>query len=286
MGTAATIFTRLQQARVARKSLDDLFIKPTDHDPERAMIRREQIKGDYELHQVMVVYPERETIALTVPTLQIKAGERIGVLGKTGAGKSTLLRLLSGLHPAQQGQVLLDGAPLTGLDPIDLRRDVAYMSQQSGLFYGTLRDNITLGQRDLSAQAIDQALYLSGAEALVSSHPQGLDLLLHEGGAGLSGGQRQQLLLARLIARNPCVVLLDEPTAAMDELTERQLIERLTPWLSDKTLVIATHKPQVLRWVNRLLVVDRGKLVMSGPRDAVLAKLSPVANHQQQKVSS
>ena len=185
----------------------------------------------------------------------------MAILGRNGAGKSTLLQLLAGMQMPQQGQVMLDGLKLSVIDPSDVRRDVALLNQNASLFYGTLRENITMGMPHASEDELLRALRLSGAESLVQQLTRGLDHPILEGGKGLSGGQRQTLLLARTLIREPSVLLLDEPTAWLDDASERQLIDQLAPWLRQRTLVVATHRPAVLQWVDRIVVLDGGRVV-------------------------
>jgi ATP-binding cassette subfamily C protein LapB len=171
------------------------------------------------------------------------------------------------------GETTLDGIALAHIDPADLRRDVGLMSQQARLFHGTLRDNITLGAGQASDQEIIAALAVTGALDFVRQMPKGMDHLILEGGLGLSGGQRQSLLLSRLLIRQPQVLLLDEPTASLDDITERLLLEKLATWCTGRTLVVATHRVSVLQLVERIIVLDNGRIVIDDHRDAALARL-------------
>lgn len=173
-----------------------------------------------------------------------------------------------------KGAISLDGTQLNHIDPADIRRDVVLLSQHARLFHGTLSYNLTLGNPTASAKEVEQALILSGAMPLVQQLPDGLDHLILEGGLGLSGGQRQALLLARLILRNPNVVLLDEPTAALDDSAEQAFLTALKHWLGDKTLIVATHRLGVLSLVDRVLVLDQGHIALDAPRDEALKKLT------------
>jgi len=270
------VMARWQQAKVARKGLDELMKRPVDHPEHAKRLHRPAIAGAYDLADVRFRYGDGDgdgRPALEVGRLRIRAGERIALLGRNGAGKSTLLQLLSGLHAPQQGDVLLDSLKLSLIDPYDVRRDVAYLSQHANLFYGTLRENLTMGRPHASDDEIVEALKLAGALDFVQRLPHGLDHMVLEGGRGLSGGQRQLLLLARVLIRAPRVVLLDEPSASLDELSEQHLLNALGPWLEGRTLVVATHRPALLRWVERIVVVDNGRVVLDGSRDAVLDKL-------------
>jgi len=205
-----------------------------------------------------------------VPKLEIKAGEKIAILGRNGAGKSTLLQLFSGMQTPNQGKIKLDGVELGLIDPADVRRDMGLLNQNAHLFFGTVRENLTLGAPLANDDDILQALRITGALAFVQEKKEGLDHLILEGGVGFSGGQKQALLLARLLLRQPNILLLDEPTAAIDDVSEKQLIDHLKMWLGHRTLVVATHRRAVLELVDRIIVVNDGKIVMDGPRDQIL----------------
>jgi ATP-binding cassette subfamily C protein LapB len=169
---------------------------------------------------------------------------------------------------------MLDGAPLGQIDAADLRRAVGPLLQESSLFHGSLRDNLLLGTPLADDRALERALRIACADRLLLNQPQGLDLKLRESGAGLSGGQKQALMLARLVLREPQIVLLDEPTAALDESTEQRVIENLDAWLGQRTLVVATHRASVLAIVQRVIVIDGGRIVLDAPRDQALAALA------------
>lgn len=269
------IMSRWQQAKVAREGLDELMKRPVDQPLHCKMLHRPVIHGDYRFEGVKFRYEqEQKQPSLEVPALTIKAGEKVAILGRNGAGKSTLLHLLSGLQAPQEGNVLLDSLNLSMIDPYDVRRDVGFLSQQASLFFGSLRDNIIMGKPMATDDEIIQALTLSGALSLVQSLPDGLDHQIREGGKGLSGGQRQMLLLARTLIRNPRVLLLDEPTAWLDELSEQHLVEKLLPWLESRTLIVATHRPAVLKWVDRIIAVDKGLIVLDDTKHVVISQMS------------
>lgn len=283
LGQLTGVMLRWQQAKVAREGLDELMRKPVDQ-PERAMrVHRPVLRGEYSLSGVRFRYGEEGGRSiLDIARLDIAAGERVALLGRNGAGKSTLLQMLAGMHMPQEGQVLIDGLKTSVLDPMDLRRDVALLNQGAGLFFGSLRDNLTMGMPHASDDDLLRALNLSGAINVVRGLPEGLDYLIQEGGRGLSGGQRQQLLLARTLIREPNVLLLDEPTAWLDDASERQFIDNLESWLPGRTLIVATHRPAVLKWVNRVVVLEGGKVLRDGSKDQVLVK--PVAAPRQGRV--
>lgn len=265
------VLGRFQQAKVAKTGLDELMKRTVDQ-PERAhLIHRSVINGDYDLTDVSFKYSDGdEKPNLHIAKLVIRAGEKIAILGRNGAGKSTLLQLLSGMQEPTQGKIKLDGLELRLIDPADVRRDMGLLNQNAHLFFGTVRENLTLGAPLASDQEILNVLKITGALDFIQAKKEGLDFQILEGGTGFSGGQRQALLMARLLICQPNILLLDEPTSFLDEVTEKQLIDHLKHWLRPKTMIIATHRRAVLELVDRIIVVNDGKIVMDGPRDQIL----------------
>ena len=265
------VLGRWQQAKVAKEGLDELMKKPVDYPDRAQLIHRKAIVGDYDFKGVVFKYGDEDPRpSLVIPQLKIKPGEKVAILGRNGAGKSTLLQLLSGMQMPVQGKISLDGIDLTLLDPDDVRRDMSLLNQNAHLFFGTIRENLTLGAPLATDAEIVHALKITNALEIVEQKKEGLDHLVLEGGVGFSGGQRQALLLTRLLLRNPNIVLLDEPTASIDDVSEKMLIQHLKAWLGHRTLVVATHRPAVLQLVDRIIVIHDGKIVKDGPRDAIL----------------
>src|SRR5476649_486305 len=271
------VFSRWQHAKSAMRGLDDLLKKPIDRPEDAELSHCPTLSGHYQLRNVQYTYDkEQSPNVLGINQLEIKPGERVAILGKVGAGKSTLLKLLSGQADASQGKILIDGVDMKRIEPADVRRQLGYLSQDSRLFFGTLRQNLMLGYPHATDQEMLQALRISGALSMVQADASSLDKVINEGGRGLSGGQRQMVMLSRLILRNPQVVLLDEPTASMDEALEEYVIRQLHTWLTGRTLVVVTHRPALLKLVDRIVVMDNGRVVADGPRDQILA--SAVSN--------
>lgn len=266
------VLSRWQSAKVARKGLDDLMQRPIDDPQSGKKVHKAHLRGNYVMEDVSFYYDEEEKLdVLNISRLHIQAGERIALLGRNGSGKSTLLQLLAGMQEPQQGSILLDDISLNHLDPADLRRDMQLLSQQARLFFGSVRDNIIMGNPLATDEEIHQSLVITGALDFVRKQKMGLNYIVNEGGAGLSGGQRQALLLARALLTSPNILLLDEPTAWLDEVSEKQFIGSLKGWLGKtRTLIVATHRLPILELVDRIIVLDNGRIVMDGPRDSIL----------------
>lgn len=261
-------------ARAALDGLEKMFSLKTDLDGVDLPLTPEKIKGDFFLEGVKFSY-KGGPIATKVDKLNIKSGEKIGILGPIGAGKSTLLRILSGLYQPQEGRVLIDGLDMAQVNRQTLSQQIGYLQQDHRLFVGTLRENLLIGMPDPGDEVLKRAMERTGLIRLVSGHPKGLELPIQEGGRGLSGGQRQLVAFTRLVLCEPSIYLLDEPTASMDEEVEKQCLKVLQEEINEnKTLVIVTHKPSILPLIDRLIVVVGNQIVLDGPRDAVLNRLN------------
>jgi ATP-binding cassette subfamily C protein LapB len=286
MAQFSQILGRLQHARIAKKGLDQLMQMPVDHPDNETRIHCPKIGGSYHLKDALFRYGDQNsTPVLLVKELKVVEGECIALLGRNGAGKSTLLLALSGLLDASEGEVLLDNLSLPQIDPADVRRDIGLLTQNSRLFFGTLRENITMGAPDASDAEIQRVLAMVGADGFVRKLPKGLEHLVQEGGGGLSGGQKQAILLARLLIRDPSVVLLDEPTSTMDESTERHFIEQFAKWSVGRTVVIATHRMRVLELVQRLIVIENGQVALDDGKERGLQTLLGMSKVQPSKKS-
>jgi ATP-binding cassette subfamily C protein LapB len=268
----AQILTRWQHAKNAKSGLDELLKKPLDQMNFQQAQHLQQVRGEYVFRNVRFRFHPDAPLTLDIEKLHISPGERIAVLGPIGAGKSSLLRLLSGMSDVSEGELLLDGVLLKDIDVNDIRRNLAYLSQNATLFHGTLRDNLALSGHNINNEQLANAINIAGA-ASVLQHGQGLDQVIAEGGRGLSGGQQQAMLLARTILKDSNIVLLDEPTASMDTVMEKHVIDSLDKWSKNRTVIIVTHRRAPLDMVERILVVANGKIVMDGPRDQVLKQL-------------
>ncbi len=285
LASVTSLATRYQGARAAMRALEQVMNKPIDRDVGRAYVPKREVSGRIGLHEVGFSYPAPASVpgatgggegprVLKGVTLRFEPGERVAILGRIGSGKSTVLRLLAGLYLPTEGQVVVDGIDLRQIDPADYRARVGFVSQDPRLFHGTLRENVLLDRPAADPARLADVARLTGLERLVTSHPQGWELPVGEAGALLSGGQRQLVALARCLVTQPRILLMDEPTSSMDAQSEVAFLRQLKEACGDCTLIMVTHRPAVLELVNRVLVVDGGRLVMDGPKDQVLAALS------------
>ena len=283
LAQVAGLATRFQQAKLALSGINAIVERPVERVPERSYVTLDNVQGTIGFENVSFQYQEEGAMAVTGLNITIRPGEKVGVLGRIGSGKSTMLKLASGLYDGAGGNVTLDGVDMRQIDPSFLRSKVLLLSQSPRLFLGTLRENMDLARTDgySTDQELLTALKRFGLDRIIRNHPRGLDMPLGEDGLGLSGGQKQIIALARMTLREPKVVLLDEPTTGLDQATERMALNAVAQWTKDKTLLVVTHRPQVLQIVNRIIVMDNGKVVMDGPRDLVLQKL--MQNEEQQR---
>lgn len=222
--------------------------------------------GRIRFDNVHFTYPGQTQAALNGISFTIEAGEKVAILGRIGSGKSTVARLLLGLYAPDKGAVLVDETDIRQIDPGDLRRNIGSVLQDVWLFSGTIRENIAIGARRPRDEEILEASRISGVDDFVSRNPSGYDLMLEERGEGLSGGQKQAITLARALVGHPPVLLLDEPTSAMDVQNERDVISRLKEATEDRTIVLVTHRTSLLELVDRVIVIENGQIGADGDK--------------------
>jgi ATP-binding cassette subfamily C protein LapB len=273
LAAVAGLLTRFYQANAALQALDEVMRLPVERPDGKVFVTRPVLQGDIEFDHVTFAYPEQQVPALKDASFRIPAGERVAIIGRIGSGKTTINRLIAGLFQPQDGAVRIDGIDMRQLDPGDLRHNVAYVSQDNQLLFGTVRDNLTLGVTQVDDEAIVRAADLSGVASFVNRHPLGFDMPVGEGGSRLSGGQRQAVALARALVQDAPVLLLDEPTGSMDNSSEEHIRHELATVVEGKTVVLITHRASLLDLVERVIVVDAGQIVADGPKAQVLEAL-------------
>jgi ATP-binding cassette, subfamily C, bacterial LapB len=278
ISTAVTLLSKGYQALSQFAGLSDLLALEGERDQPDEAVRGRAIKGGLTFSDVAFTYPDTSQPALRDVNVVIKPGEKVALIGRSGSGKTTLMQLIAGLHEPSAGVMLLDGFNIGQYGASQLRSAVSYVAQDATLFDLSVRDNILLGQTNVSDAQIDDALRLAAVDQFTSRHPEGLGLKAGARGHRLSGGQRQCVALARAIVRDPRVLVLDEPSSAMDIATEQAVMANLKAYLGDRTLILSTHRLQLLALVDRVIWLDNGKVIADKPRDEVLRMFQGQAN--------
>ncbi|MDT8424540.1 MAG: type I secretion system permease/ATPase [Methyloprofundus sp.] len=269
----ASLLTRYHQARASLKSLSKMMSLPIEREPGKKFLHRPTFKGAIEFKNITFSYPDQPIKALDNISFKIKAGEKVGLIGRIGSGKSTIEKLMLGFYEAQEGSILIDGTDIRQLDPSDLRRQIGYVPQDISLMFGSVKDNITLGSRFADDESILRAAEITGVTNFVNKHPAGFDLQVGERGSALSGGQRQSVAVARALLLSPPIYIMDEPSNSMDNSTEEAFKQRFSKQLDAQTLILLTHRASLLTLVDRLIVMDGSKIVADGPKESVLEAL-------------
>lgn len=273
LGQFVSLLTRLNQAKIALDALDTVVKSPLERPIGKGFVHHPHLTGQMDFKDVSFAYPGETLSTLKHVTFSVQPGEKVGFIGRIGAGKSTISKLVLGLYEPQLGSVHLDGKDIRQMDPADIRSNIGYVPQDIYLFYGTVRENIAFGSPDADDQAIIEAATVAGVMDFVQTHPKGFDMRVGEGGSGLSGGQRQAIAVARAMVRNPSIYCLDEPTGMMDQGSELKFMERFQTYSKDRTVLLVTHRTHLLNLIDRLVVVDGGRIVADGPRDEVINAL-------------
>lgn len=268
------LIMQYENARISLSMLEEQMKKPKERSDETTYVHRDHIQGNIEFQDVKFSYPGQESFALNGVSFKINQGEHVAVIGKTGSGKTTLTRLMMGMYQPKEGAVRVDGIDLRQLDPADLRANIGCVEQHTVLFFGTLRENITLGAPYAEDSQILQAADVGMLSDMINKHPRGFDMLVGERGEFLSGGQRQCVAIARAALMSPSILLFDEPSSAMDFTTESAFIEKMRAYTQDKTMVVVTHRMSLLALADRVIVLDQGRVVADGPKDAILEAIN------------
>ncbi len=272
-GQVAGLLTNYHNATTALDSLNGVMDKGVERPMDAQFVSRPHFRGDIEFKEVGFAYPGSELESLRNVSLRIKAGEKVGIIGRVGSGKSTLLKLILGLYQPSSGAVRVDGVDIRQLDPAELRRNIGYIPQDGVLFFGSLRENIALAAPVVSDAQLLAAADIGGLSDMINTHPRGFDMLIGERGESLSGGQRQGVAIARGLINEPPIVLLDEPTSSMDHSSEELVKAKMRQFCAHRTLLIVTHRTSLLDLVDRLIVLDNGRIVADGPKERVVEAL-------------
>ena len=273
MAQVAGLATRYNQAKSALDGLNQVMGLPVERHEDRDYVDRPELKGSIEFDNVDFSYPDQEIQALRGISLNINAGDKVAIIGRIGSGKTTIEKLILGLYEPENGAIRVDGIDLRQINPSDLRGNIGCVSQDITLFYGSIKENITFGASFTDDSALLQAAEISGVTEFANKHPNGLDMIVGERGQNLSSGQRQSIALARALLMDPPILVLDEPSGCMDNTTELRMKEQLMQKCKNKTIVLVTHKASMLDMVDRLIVVDNGRIVADGPKEQVHAAL-------------
>ena len=278
MGQIAALITSFEQTKTAFRSLDEIMQKQVERPEGKSYVRRPGFDGGIQFRNIEFSYPESSKKSLNDVSLKIKPGEHVGFIGKVGSGKTTIMKLIIGLYQADGGTIAIDDIDLNQIDPADLRKNIGYLSQDIELMRGTIRENIAYKDLHINDEILLQAAAVSGVDLFVNQLSQGFDTQVGEAGAFLSGGQRQAIALGRAVLLNEPILILDEPTNSFDNTTESIVKKRLYDYTRDKTLLLVTHKAPMLDLVERLVVVDDGRIVIDGPKEEVLNALKGTQN--------
>ncbi len=270
----ASLLVRMHQSFLSLGALDKVMQMPLERPVGKVFLHRPQLRGAVEFRDVHFTYPEQSEPALAGVSFSVQAGERVGIIGRIGSGKSTVARLIAGLYEPSTGAILVDGTDLRQIDPADLRRNLGYVQQDPFLFFGSVKENIALGAPHVDHATILRAASIAGVDDFIKRHPQGYDMQVGENGRYLSGGQRESITIARALLLDPPFLIMDEPTGAMDNTAESRLRARLQATLPNKTLLLVTHRSSMLALVDRLIVIEGGRVVSDGPKDKVLQSLA------------
>jgi ATP-binding cassette, subfamily C, bacterial LapB len=265
--------TRYNQAKSSLTIIEQIMEMPDEQEEGKRYIHRPIIKGKIELERVTFHYPNSSVASIRDLSLTINPGEKVAIIGRIGSGKTTIERLIMGLYQPTEGHVRIDDTDIAQLHHIDVRRNIGCVPQDSVLFYGSIRDNITLGRPLSDDHDVLEAAHRAGVTVFTQQDPAGLEREVGEGGQLLSGGQRQSVAIARALLSRPPVLLMDEPTSAMDNRSEMHIKHQLRHLGKHETLILITHKMTMLDVVDRVIVMEKGAIIADGPKDVVLNEL-------------
>lgn len=274
MGQVVALISNFESVKSAYGVLNKIMNMSSEHPNGMEFLKRINFSGEIEFKNVSFQYPNEDRAALNNISFKISSGEKVGIIGRIGSGKTTIEKILLGLYKVNNGSVLLDGIDIYQIDPVDLRKSIGYVPQDISLIKGSVRDNIIFREPTADERMIFKAARISMVEEFVNHHPRGFEMLVGERGEGISGGQRQSIAIARAVISDAPIMILDEPTSMMDSISEQKVKQNLKEAFESKTVVLVTHKASMLDLVERIIVIDDGKIIADGPKNEILAKLS------------
>ena len=280
LGQVSNLLGRFNQAMTAYVNFGQLMQQPVREINRSSQVRVDKIEGQITITNVSLTYPEQKEAVINKVNLKVAAGEKIAIVGKIASGKTSLLRLITGLYDPSEGSVKIDKSDITHMHPDDIRNHIGVVMQIPILFSGTLKENLLMGNPNATDKEMVAAAKIANVDAIASSLPDGYESLIAEGGKQLSGGQRQAICIARAFVGDPKIIIMDEPSSAMDSGSEQQLLEILKDKLVNKTLILITHRGTLLSLVSRVVVIDNGRILADGPKDKVLQAASQQAQKQ------
>ena len=283
LGQIAALITNFEDAKTSYATINDIIAQPSERPEGKQFVQAPEFKGKIEFVDVTFSYPNTDVPALKNISFTINNGEHIAIIGRIGSGKSTIQKLILGLYEPDAGQILIDGIDINQIDPGDLRKHISYVSQDIMLFRGTVRENITFRASHATDGAMIRAAQISTADEFIKKHPKGYEMPVGERGQGMSGGQKQSIGIARAMLVDTPIVIMDEPSNAMDQITETKLLANLDKALKGKTSILVTQKMNLLKIVDRVMVINDGKLIIDAPKEEAILKLQAGGSSNEKK---
>ena len=283
LGQVAALIANFQQTKTSYDEIDSIMKLSVEREEAKKFVERPIFKGKIEFQHVSFIYPGTDKKILDDISFIINPGESVGIIGTNGSGKTTIEKLILGLYEPTEGSILIDGIDIKQIDPADLRRSISYVPQDVVLFRGTLKENITLREPDASDEDILYVSKLSGLSDFVDIHPMGYDMPVGERGDDLSGGQKQSISIARAFIHPAPIILLDEPTNSMDSTNEINFIRTINGYQKNRTMILVSHKNNLLSLSQRLILINKGKIILDGEHNDVVRELNSLnkgGNHE------
>lgn len=283
MGQVAALLTNYEDTKTSYETLNEIISRPSERPSGKKFVEKPEFSGHIEFVNVTFTYPNTDIQVLKNVSFVISPKEHVAIIGRIGSGKSTIQKLILGLYEPDSGQILIDGIDIKQIDPADLRKNIGYVSQDIMLFRGTVKENITFRASHASDAAMLNAAQISTTSEFIKKHPKGYEMPIGERGQGLSGGQRQSIGIARAFLLDAPIMLMDEPSNAMDQMTEAKLLENMALALSEKTTLLVTQKMTLLALVERVIVMNEGRVFIDAPKEEALLQLQNKGGSNEKK---